>query len=70
MQRDGISAPEADKRITKSDKDRDAFHRSYFKVEPNTPALYDLGFNAERINTAVASQMVALAANQLAPHPG
>jgi|CXWL01.1.fsa_nt_gi cytidylate kinase len=70
MQRDGITEQEADKRITKSDKDRDAFHRSYFKVEPNTPALYDLGFNAARISIASASKMVALAASELTPHPG
>ena len=45
VERDGVSKHDAEKRITKSDKDREAFHRQYFKVEPNAPALYDVGFN-------------------------
>ena len=61
---------EAEKRIDRSDKDRDAFHRHYFKVEPNAPALYDLGFNAARIDTETAAAMVSLAAKLHAPKPG
>lgn len=70
MQRDGISKAEAEKRIDKSDKDRDAFHRHYFKVEPNAPALYDLGLNAARIDTDTAAKIVALAAGLHTPKPG
>jgi len=70
MQRDDISKAEAEKRIDKSDKDRDAFHRHYFKVEPNAPALYDLGFNAARIDTETAAAMVSLAAKLHTPKPG
>jgi cytidylate kinase len=70
MHRDGISRQDADRRLARSDKDRDAFHRHYFKVEPNMPALYDVGFNAARITTAAAARMVALAARELAPKPG
>jgi cytidylate kinase len=71
MQRDGISQHEADKRITKSDKDREAFHRSYFKIEPNNPHMYDMGFNAARISTRVAAEMIALAVGEMAtPKPG
>jgi cytidylate kinase len=70
MQRDGISRHDAEKRIDKSDKDRDAFHRHYFKVEPNAPALYDLGLNAARIDTETAASMIALAAGLHVPRPG
>jgi cytidylate kinase len=70
VQREGISAAAAEKRITKSDKDRDAFHRHYFKVEPNSPHLYDMGLNASRISTEIAAKMIALAARELAPRPG
>jgi cytidylate kinase len=68
--RDGISKQDAEKRIAKSDKDREAFHRHYFKVEPNAPALYDMGFNAARIDVHVAAKMIALAAGEVAPKPG
>jgi cytidylate kinase len=70
VHRDGISNAEAEKRIAKSDRDRDAFHRHYFKVEPNSPALYDLGINSARISADVAARMIALAAEHLAPKPG
>lgn len=68
--REGVSKHDAQKRIAKSDKDRDAFHRQYFKVEPNAPALYDVGFNVSRIDVGVAANMIALAAREIAPKPG
>jgi cytidylate kinase len=68
--REGIAKQDAEKRIARSDKDRDAFHRQYFKVEPNAPALYDMGFNAARIDVHIAAQMIAIAARALAPKPG
>lgn len=70
MQREGIAQQEAERRIDKSDKDRDAFHRHYFKVEPNAPALYDLGINAARIDTETAASMIAMAAGLHTPKPG
>ena len=70
MERDSISQHDADKRLTKSDKDREAFHRHYFKIEPNNPHLYDMGLNAARISTRVAAEMVAIAAHEMAPKPG
>ena len=70
MQREGIGQAEADKGITRSDRDRDAFHRHYFKAEPNSPQLYDVGFNASRIRPNIAAKMIALAAREQAPKPG
>jgi len=70
VKREGISEAEAEKRIDKSDRDRDAFHRHYFKVEPSSPQLYDLGFNGARIAPGVAAKMIAIAARELAPKPG
>lgn len=69
-QRDGITSGEAEKRLAKSDKDRDAFHRHYFKVEPNSPHLYDMGFNAARVPAETAAQMIAIAAKSVSPRPG
>ena len=68
--RDGITAAEAEKRITKSDKDCDAFHHHYFKVEANSTHLYDMGFNAARISTDTAARMIAIAAGEMGPRPG
>ena len=70
MQREGISKADAEKRLDKSDRDRDAFHRHYFKIEPSSPHLYDLGFNGARIRPGVAARMIAIAARELAPKPG
>ena len=70
VHRDGISAAEAEKRLAKSDKDRDAFHRHYFKVEPNSTHLYAMGFNAARISTDTAARMIAIAASEMGPRPG
>jgi cytidylate kinase len=70
MTRDGITRQEAERRIKDSDKNRIAFHRHYFKVEPDSPALYDMGINAERIRPEVAAQMIAIAARDRAPRPG
>jgi cytidylate kinase len=70
MQRDNLGRGEAEKRIKKSDAGRDAFHRHFFKVEPNSPALYDMGINAARISVDTAAKMVALAAAERTPRPG
>jgi cytidylate kinase len=68
--REGISKHDAEKRLTKSDKDREAFHRQYFKVEANAPALYDMGFNTARVDVGIAAKMIAIAAREIAPKPG
>lgn len=70
MHRDGIDRTEAERRIDKSDHNRQAFHRHYFKIDADSPTLYDLGINAGRIRTDTAARMIALAAADLAPRPG
>ena len=70
MHRDAIARTDAERRIDKSDQNRKAFHQHYFKVEADSPALYDLGINAGRIRIDVAAQMIALAAAELTPKPG
>jgi cytidylate kinase len=70
MQRDGMTREDAEHRIDKSDHNRQAFHRHYFKVDADSPALYDLGINAGRVRIAVAAKMVALAAAEMTPRPG
>ncbi len=70
VERDGIARADAEKRIKESDKNRIAFHRHYFKVEPDSPQLYDLGINAGRIRTDIAAKMIAIAARDRSPRPG
>lgn len=68
--RDGISRQDAERRIKQSDQHRGAFHRHYFKVEPDSPQLYHLGINAARISVDTAARMIAVAARERAPRPG
>jgi cytidylate kinase len=70
MMRDDISRAEAERRIAKSDKERQAFHHHYFKVEADSPQLYDMGINASRISTEVAAEIIAVAAAAVTPKPG
>jgi cytidylate kinase len=70
IERDDITKQEAERRIKQSDQNRQAFHRHYFKVEPDAPVLYDMGINAARISFATAAEMIALAARDKAPRPG
>ena len=69
-ERDGISEHDAEKRIKQSDQARQAFHRHYFKTEPDYPHLYDFGCNAARIGVQTAAAMVAVAARAQAARQG
>lgn len=70
VEREGTPKAEAEKRIRQSDQQRQAFHRHYFKIETDTPAMYDVGFNSARIGIPTAAKMIALAAKEKAPRPG
>jgi cytidylate kinase len=70
VERQGVAKAEAEKRIKQSDQNRQAFHRHYFKVDADSPQLYDLGINASRIGIPVAARMVSVAAKELEPRPG
>jgi cytidylate kinase len=68
--RDGISAADAERRIKQSDQQRQAFHRRYFKIDADSPQLYDVGINAGLVRVPVAAKMIAVAAAELTPKPG
>lgn len=68
--RDGIPAQDAERRIKQSDESRRAFHSHFFKVEIDSPALYDLGINAARITAPAAARMIAIAAADRLPRDG
>jgi cytidylate kinase len=70
IEREGMERAEAERRIKHSDQHRSAFHRHYFKVEPDSPQLYDVGINASRIGIETAAKMVAVAAREKMPRPG
>jgi cytidylate kinase len=70
VEREGMKPGDAEHRIKQSDAARNAFHQRYFKVDANSPALYDMGLNHARIRTDVAARMIAIAARELAPRPG
>jgi cytidylate kinase len=70
VEHEGMSSHDADKRIEKSDTNRQAFHRRYFKVEFNSPQQYDMAINAGHISVPVAAKIIAVAAEELAPRPG
>ena len=62
---EGISREEAEKRIAHSDHHRQEFHRKYFKIDADSPQLYDLGINAGRVRFDVATKIIALAAREV-----
>ena len=68
--KEGMSRHDAEHRIDKSDANRQAFHRRYFKVEFNSPQQYDMAINAAHITAPVAAKMIAVAAAELTPKPG
>ena len=70
VKNEGMTRPDAERRIDKSDANRRAFHLRYFKMEFNNPHQYDLAINGGQISTAAAAKMIAIAAAELAPHPG
>ena len=61
-EREQIALEEAGKRIHDLDRGRAAFHRKFFKVEVNDPALYDLVIDTGRLPYPVAAEVVAVAA--------
>lgn len=70
VEREGIAAQEAERRIKQSDHNRDAFHRRYFKVNPEDPALYDMVLHGGRISIELAVRIIALAVADRVPRPG
>jgi cytidylate kinase len=65
MRREGLTREAADKRLHDVDKGRATFHRKFFKVEADDPALYHLTLNTGRMSTEQAAQTIAEAARRL-----
>jgi cytidylate kinase len=61
-EREGITPEEACKKVHELDRARIAFHRKFFKVDPNDPSLYDLVIDTSRLSYAAAAEAIALAA--------
>lgn len=59
--RDGMTPEDAKKRIKESDQNRAAFHQRFFKVDSESPALYDLALNTAHIPHPLAVEMIAMA---------
>jgi cytidylate kinase len=67
---EGMSRPDAERRMEKSDANRRAFHLRYFKMEFNNPHQYDVAINAGHISAKAAARMIAIAAAERSPRPG
>lgn len=62
MRRDGLKEEEARHLIHDTNRGREAFHRKFFKVDVNSPTLYDLVIDTGRLNYPMAAEVIALAA--------
>jgi len=70
MTRDGLSEQDAERRIKQSDHNRQAFHRRFFKVEPENPCLYNVMIHSGRISRAGAIALIETAARERTPRAG
>jgi CMP/dCMP kinase len=61
-ERDEITPEEAKKRAIETDQARDAFYRKFWKVDVESPKLYDLTLDTSRMGFEVSSEVVAAAA--------
>jgi cytidylate kinase len=70
VEREGMAPSDAEKRIKQSDQNRQSFHRRYFKIDVDNPAMYDLTVHSGRMSIEAAVKLIALAAEQKSPRPG
>ncbi len=69
-EREGIGLEEASRRVVDGDRARAAFHRKFWRVDVDSPALYDLSLNTDRVSFEQAAELVAAAARaKAAPKP-
>jgi cytidylate kinase len=59
--RDRISTEDATKHIQESARGRAAFHRKFFKIDVDNPALYHLVVNTSRVSPDDVAQLIAAA---------
>jgi cytidylate kinase len=64
-EREGLSHDAAVKRVHEVDKGRATFHRKFFKVEVDDPALYHLTLNTGLLSLEQAAQAIADSARRL-----
>lgn len=67
---ENVSREAAEKRVQEADRGRVAFHRKFFKVDPNDPRLYDVTVNTGRLSVPAAASVVTAALQTRMPHPG
>ena len=61
-EREGIGLEEATRRTADSDRARGAFYRKFWKVDFQSPTLYDLTIDTSRLSYDVAADLVSVAA--------
>lgn len=61
-EREGIGLEEATRRTADSDRARAAFYRKFWKVDFQSPTLYDLTIDTSRLSYDVAADLVSAAA--------
>jgi len=59
--RDEMTREAARQRVCESDRGRTAFHRKYFKIDPNDPNNYDLTVNTEHLSDKQAAELIVAA---------
>jgi cytidylate kinase len=67
--RDEMSVEEATRRVHDSDRGRIAFHRKFFKVDADDPALFDLVIHTGRLPYEVGADLVVKAVSGLEAPP-
>src|SRR3990170_4597413 len=60
-ERENIGLDEASRRVADSGRARVGVHRKFWKAEVDSPALYDLVINTERVLFETAAELVAAA---------
>jgi len=56
---EGMKPEDALRRIKESDSSRAAFHQRFFKVDAESPALYDVTVNCARVSVPTAVHIIA-----------
>ena len=62
--REGVTPEEAEKHVHERDKGRAAFHRKFFKVDADDPALYHLTVNSGFVAAEEAAALICEAAER------
>jgi cytidylate kinase len=61
-EREGITPDEAEHRVSDSDRGRASFHRKFWKVDVDDPAIYDLLIDTKKLSYDTAAEIVVTAA--------